>query len=146
MNYILTATRNYNGHFQSVNVRLANGKDNMFPTMRTWAILLSEFDYNYGGESITGSGYKSMNYVTKESELNYEGNIAGNATVTIIWSEENSVNQDSPRSSIIRVENITYSNFVDKVLEKFEEVTGKVFKQNKKFYIACLNIRLKVEI
>lgn len=118
----------------------------MFPTMRTWAILLSEFDYNYGGESITGSGYKSMNYVTKESELNYEGNITGSATVTIIWSEENSVNQDSPRSSIIKVDNITYSNFVDKVLEKFEEVTGKVFKQNKKFYVACLNIRLKVEI
>jgi hypothetical protein len=76
----------------------------------------------------------------------YTGNITGSATVTIIWSEESSVNQDSPRSSIIKVEDFTYSNFVDKVLEKFNEVTGKVFRQNKKFYVACLNIRLKVEI
>ena len=145
MNYILTATREYAGHFQSVNIRVSNGTGNMFPTMRTWALLLENFDYNYGGETITGGKYKSMNYITKESALNFSGGITGNATVVIRWSEESSVNQDSPRSTIIKVEDITYNNFVEKVLEKFQAVTGKIFSQNKKFYIACLGIRLKAE-
>lgn len=145
MNYILTATREYAGHFQSVNIRVNNGMGDMFPTMRTWALLLENFDYNYGGETITGGKYKSMNYITKESALNFSGGLTGNATVVIRWSEESSVNQDSPRSTIIKVEDITYTNFVDKVLEKFQAVTGKGFSQNKKFYIACLGIRLKAE-
>lgn len=145
MNYILTATREYAGHFQSVNIRLNNGTGDMFPTMRTWALLLADFDYNYGGETITGGKYKSVNYITRESDLNFSEGITGNATVAIKWSEESSVNQDSPRSTIIKVEDITYNNFVSKVLEKFQAVTGKAFSQNKKFYIACLGIRLKAE-
>jgi hypothetical protein len=86
-----------------------------------------------------------VNYITRESDLNFNKGIIGNATVVIKWSEEKSVNQDSPRSTIIKVEDITYTNFVDKVLEKFQAVTGKVFSQDKKFYIACLGIRLKAE-
>lgn len=145
MNYIFTATRNYAGHFQSVNIRLYNGNGNMFPTLRTWALLLSNFDYNYGGESIVGSNYKSQNYVASESEINIsDGTITGDVSVVICWGEESSVNQDSPRTTIIKIKDVSYNNVVSRILDEFREVTGKIFEQNKKFYISCMNVRLFV--
>lgn len=152
MNYILSSTRDYNGVFQSVNVKLRGARGQVLSTMRSWALVLSQFDFTstnfpeYTGENIVGSKYKSMNYSTMKSDINElvsEHSIYADVSVVIRWKQEESVNNDLARNTIIKVYDTTYSTIKQDIMQQFYYVTGKNYDDNK-LCIVSMNISLKL--
>lgn len=152
MNYILSATRDYNGLYQSVNVKLRGGRGQCFPTMRSWANVLTQFDFTstnfpeYTGESIVGSGYKSMNYSTMKSDINRAVNdstITADVSVVIRWKEDESVNNDLPRNTILKVYETTYSTIAEDIKQEFYYLTGRNYDDNR-LCVVNLNVSLKL--
>ena len=152
MNYILSATRDYNGLYQSVNVKLKGARGQALPTMRSWASVLSKFDFtstnfpNYTGDEIVGSHYKSMNYSTMKSDINEliaEHQVSADVTAVIRWKQDESENNDLPRNTIIKVYDTTYTNVAEDIKTQFYYMTGKNYNDNR-LCIVNLNISLKL--
>ena len=152
MNYILSATRDYNGLYQSVNVKLKGARGQALPTLRTWASVLSKFDFtsanfpDYTGVEIVGSHYKSMNYSTMKSDVNEliaEHQVSADVTAVIRWKQEESENNDLARNTIIKVYNTTYTNVAEDIKTQFYYMTGKNYNDNR-LCIVNLNISLKL--
>ena len=152
MNYILSATRDYNGLYQSVNVKLKGGRGQCLPTMRSWASILTQFDFttanfpNYTGDSIIGSNYKSMTYSSMKSEINRsvsESSITADVSAVIRWKQYESEDSDLARNTIIKVYNTTYSTVANDIKQQFYYLTGKNYDDNR-LCIVNLNISLKL--
>lgn len=152
MNYILSATRDYNGLFQSVNVKLKGARGQALPTLKTWANVLTQFDFtstnfpDYTGENIAGSNYKSVTYNTMKSDINWliaEHTITADVSVVIRWKEESSVSNDLPRNTILKVYDTTYANIASDIKQQFYYLTGKNYDDNR-LCIVNLNISLKL--
>ena len=152
MNYILSATRDYNGLYQSVNVKLKGARGQTLPTLKTWANILAQFDFtstnfpDYTGENIVGSHYKSMTYNTMKSDVNWliaEHTVMADASVVIRWKEESSVSNDLPRNTILKVYDTTYANIASDIKQQFYYLTGKNYDDNR-LCIVNLNISLKL--
>lgn len=152
MNYILSATRDYNGLYQSVNVKLKGATGQALSTLRTWANILTQFDFtsanfpNYTGENIVGSNYKSMTYNTMKSDVNWEiagHQIVADISLVIRWKEESSVNNDLPRNIILKVYNTTYTNAPNDIKRQFYNLTGRNYDDNR-LCIVNLNVSLKL--
>ena len=152
MNYILSATRDYNGLYQSVNVKLKGARGQALPTMRTWASVLSKFDFtsanfpDYTGDEIVGSHYKSMNYSTMKSDINEliaEHQVSADVTAVIRWKQDESENNDLPRNTIIKVYDTTYTNVAEDIKTQFYYMTGKNYNDNR-LCVVNLNISLKL--
>lgn len=141
MNYLLTATMENNGDFQSVIVKLKGARGQMFPQMRSWALALR--DTALSGQ--TEAQFKSMNYTTKPSEINellYPDNMNADIRFVIKWREDNSVNNDFGRSTIIKVENTNKTDFVNDMKAKWLEVTGSAYDDTKLF-VSNMVVELK---
>lgn len=152
MNYILSATRDYNGLYQSVNVKLKGARGQALPTLRSWANILTQFDFNstnfpdYTGESIVGSHYKSMTYNTMKSDVNWlisEHTVTADVSVVIRWKQNDSVNNDLPRNTILKVYDTTYSTVANDIKQQFYYLTGQNYDDNR-LCIVNLNISLKL--
>lgn len=152
MNYILSATRDYNGLFQSVNVKLKGARGQALPTMRSWASVLSQFDFtsanfpDYTGEDIVGSHYKSVNYSSMKSDVNWlisEHSILADVSAVIRWKQEESVNSDLPRNTILKVYDTTYSTVASDIKQQFYYLTGKNYDDNR-LCIVNLNVSLRL--
>lgn len=152
MNYILTTSRNYNGFFQNVCVKMRGARGQQFPAMRTWALILTQFDFtsenfpNYTGDSIVGTEYKSMNFVTHKSEINLlpsEHTVLADVCAVVKWKEERSVDGDAPRSTIIKVFDVGYNDVVSAIKSEYTRVTAKNYDDNR-LCIVSLNINLKI--
>ena len=152
MNYILSATRDYNGLYQSVNVKLKGVRGQALPTLRSWANILTQFDFNstnfpdYTGESIVGSHYKSMTYNTMKSDVNWvisEHTVTADVSVVIRWKQNDSVNNDLPRNTILKVYDTTYSTVANDIKQQFYYLTGRNYDDNR-LCIVNLNISLKL--
>ena len=152
MNYILSATRDYNGLYQSVNVKLKGARGQALPTMRTWASVIGKFDFtttnfpDYTGDEIVGSHYKSMNYSTMKSDINWliaEHQVSADVTAVIRWKQDESENNDLPRNTIIKVYDTTYTNVAEDIKTQFYYITGKNYNDNR-LCVVNLNISLKL--
>lgn len=152
MNYILSATRNYNGIFQSANVKMRGARGQVLPTLRTWAQVLTQFDFtsanfpDYTGETIAGSNYKSMNYSTMKSDVNWaisEHTVLGDVTVVVRWKEDRAVNVEFPRNTIIKVYDTTIDTVKADIMQQFYYTVGKSYDDNK-LCIVSMNISLKL--
>lgn len=130
MNYILSATRKIDNFPQSVIVKLKGGKGQMFTTMRSYALLIRDFDQN--GQS--GSRFKSMNYSTMPSVINNSTITEINVKAIIKFNEPNSIDNDTPRATVVNVKNVSaISALVDAVKAQFTAVTGKAFNDTRLF-------------
>lgn len=131
---------------------MRGARGQQFPLMRTWALILSQFDFtsenfpDYTGDSIVGTEYKSMNFVTHKSEINLlpsEHSVLADVCAVVKWKEERSVDGDAPRSTIIKVFDVGYNDVVSAIKSEYTRVTAKNYDDNR-LCIVSLNINLKI--
>ena len=138
MNYILSATRKIDNFPQSVIVKLKGGTGQMFTTMRSYALLIRDFDLN--GQS--GSKFKSMNYSTMPSIVNNSTITEINVKAIIKFNEPNAIDNDTPRATIVNIKNVASSGvLVDAVKAQFTAVTGKAYEDTR-LYVSNMIISL----
>lgn len=145
MNYILNCTREYNGEFQSVIVKLRGVSSGSYSgqrylSMRSWAEKIADFDFT----GITGGEFKSENLVVNESLRNSNSNSAfADVSAIIKWKKEESVVNDLPRNTTVRVKNTTNESIVSALKSKFTEITGTTYDNDNRLVITNLVIDLK---
>lgn len=138
MNYILTATRKIDNFPQSIIVKLKGGTGQMFTTMRSYALLIRDFDLN--GQS--GSRFKSMNYSTMPSIINNSTITEINVKAIIKFNEPNAIDNDTPRATVVSIKNVASSSaLVNAVKAQFTAVTGKAYEDTR-LYVSNMIISL----
>lgn len=140
MNYILSCTRQYNGEFQSIVVKMRGVSGERFTTMRSWALRIAQFDFT----GITGNQFKSENFVSNESLKNVNASsFYADVNAIVKWKKGDAVDNDLPRNIIVRLNNTSYNNVVSDFKAKFEEITGTAYDSDNKLVITNFVVDLK---
>lgn len=137
MNYILTVHRQLDDVPQSVLVKLKGSRGQQFPAMRSWAAKINDFDIT--GQTATGN--ISENFSTMNSAINNLDIVSVTAKAVIIYKEDNPIDNDYPRSTVVSVAGATESSLVSDIKAQYTRVTGKE-GWNNKLYVAALTITL----